>query len=249
MGHHSTMLVPSPRTQRSRFSGAPRRALRCLAQGVLLTATLSSPVLAVQSVTAIALFKDRAMLSLDGQKAQIYRVGERVDNFVLIESDTSAATIELDGLRKPLSLNSGTILTQSLGAQVNRVGPARLELEVNSDGFFEVHGEVEGEALNFLVDTGANLVVLSSDAADRIDLDYSEGVRTIAATASGNAPMYLVLVDDLRIGTGVSTIELDDIQVGVIQGRFPERPLLGMSFLSRVSMQRDGDTMTLIERP
>lgn len=210
---------------------------------LLLVSTHSA--LAVQSVTAIALFNDRAMLSLDGKKARIYKVGQRIDNFVLVSSDTSSAIIEIDGRRQPLSLNSGTILTKSLGAQVNRVGPARLELTVNRDGFFEVDGEVEGESLNFLVDTGANLVVLSSDAADSIDLDYSEGVRTIAATASGNSPMFLVFVDDLRIGTGGNVIELDDIQVGVIEGRFPQQPLLGMSFLSRVSMQREGDTMVL----
>ena len=103
---------------------------------LLLVSTHST--LAVQSVTAIALFNDRAMLSLDGKKARIYKVGQRIDNFVLVSSDTTSAIIEIDGNRQPLSLNSGTILTKSLGAQVNRVGPARLELTVNRDGFLRL---------------------------------------------------------------------------------------------------------------
>lgn len=234
----------------SRFTPIPCKDL-VLAFGQLLIVVaavfFATHARAVETVSAIALFNDRAMLSLDGEKARIYKVGERVDNFVLISSNTSSAVIEIAGKRRPLTLNSGTILSKSLGTQVNRVGPASLEIKVDANGFFEVPGELDGEDLSFVVDTGANLVVLSSDEANRIDLDYEQGARTIASTASGNAPMYLVLVDGLSIGRGLNRIELDDIQVGVIEGRFPEKPLLGMSFLSRLAMQREGDTMVLSE--
>jgi predicted aspartyl protease len=41
---------------------------------------------------------------------------------------------------------------------------------------------------------------------------------------------------------------LENISAGVIVGRFPEIPLLGMSFLSQLNMRRDGDNMTLSRR-
>ena len=214
----------------------------------ITSATFSTATHAARSVLAVALFEGRAMLSIDGQKAKIYKAGDVVGDVKLVSSNTSQAIIEVSGQRQVLVLNGTAILSKSLGATPLNGGPARIEISVNSAGFFEVDGSVEGEDIRFLVDTGANLVVLSSVDAERVDLEYTQGVRTVATTASGRAPMYLVLVDDLEISDGLASIELDDIQVGVIEGNYPTTPLLGMSFLSRVQMQRNGDTMVLEPR-
>jgi len=101
--------------------------------------------------------------------------------------------------------------------------------------------KVEMDGIDFLVDTGANMVALSSDQANRIGLNYKDGVRTYATTASGTAPMYLVELDRISL----KGIELNNINAGVIEGSYPVIPLLGMTFLSRLNMERKGNMMTL----
>jgi len=196
------------------------------------------------SVNAIALFKDRAMLSINGGKPKIIRAGKTYAGVKLISSNTSEAVIEIDGKREKITLNSSLVLNEQLGAKASSSYAQSIELFVNERGFFQSQGEINGKEIVFLVDTGANLVVLNSIAANRIGLSYKDGEKTQAATASGVAPMFLVNVETMSIGG----IVLNNIQTGVIEGSFPESPLLGMSFLSRLNMERNGDVMTLKRR-
>jgi aspartyl protease family protein len=53
-----------------------------------------------------------------------------------------------------------------------------------------------------------------------------------------------VKLDAVKIGG----IELHNVDATVHQGGGLDQALLGMSFLNRVLMQRDGATMTLIQR-
>ncbi len=195
------------------------------------------------SVTAIALFKDRAMLSVNGHKAKIVRAGKAHKGVKLIRSNTSEAVIEVNGKQEVLTLNGTAILTGELGA-VSSLGGGKVEIQVNQQGFFESVGSINGRRINFLVDTGANLVVLSSRQANAIGLQYLDGQRTFAATASGTSPMYAIVIPKISVGP----IQLSNIEAGVIEGDFPLKPLLGMTFLSQLDMTRSGNLMTLKER-
>lgn len=218
------------------------RSLIALLFLVLLSTSLVAH--SAQSVTAVALFKDRAMLSVDGQKAKIVAAGSSHLGVKLISSSTDQAVVEVNGQRETLKLSSTAILSQSLGAKANASELARVELYVERGGSFTSRGEINDRSLNFLIDTGASLVVLSSRQANRIGLNYLDGQRSIAATASGNAPMYVLNVSRISVGG----IEVRNVDVGVIEGAFPETPLLGMTFLSKVTMTRNGNIMVLEER-
>jgi len=196
-----------------------------------------------KTVAAVALFKDRAMLSVDGKKAKIVRAGTSYQGVKVISSSTSEAVIEIDGTRKTLKLNSTTILGTSLGARSNTTVTSVVLYE-NEVGFFESDGQVNGRSIKFLIDTGANLVVFSSSDAQRLGLDYESGEKGVASTASGVAPMYRINIDSISIGG----VELENITAGVIEGSFPQTPLLGMTFLSRLNMNRTGQTMVLEKR-
>ncbi len=213
--------------------------------GCFLLVLLSSPMPALSqtSVTAIALFKDRAMLSVNGEKAKIIRTGNQLKGVKLISSNTSEAVIEMNGKRQVLTLNSSATVSDELGSFDPSV-QAVVEIRVNRFGFFESKGSVNGKRVDFLVDTGANIVVLSSADANRIGFEYKDGVRSLASTASGTAPMYAVKAREVSLGA----IKISNVQVGVIEGVFPEKPLLGMTFLSKVDMNRSGNLMTLKER-
>jgi len=196
-----------------------------------------------KTVAAVALFKDRAMLSVDGKKAKIVRAGTSYQGVKVISSSTSEAVIEIDGTRKTLKLNGTTVLGTSLGARSNTTVTSVVLYE-NEVGFFESDGQVNGRSIKFLIDTGANLVVFSSSDAERLGLDYESGEKGVASTASGVAPMYRINIDSISIGG----VELENITAGVIEGSFPQTPLLGMTFLSRLNMNRTGQTMVLEKR-
>ena len=204
---------------------------------LLMVATTASAT----SVTAIALFKDRAMLSVDGSKAKIVKAGSTYKGVTLISSNTSEAVVEVNGQRDTLTLNGTATLTKSLGAPPGAGYGKTITLYVNGRGFFESNGTIDGRNIGFLIDTGANIVVLSSRDADRIGLEYRDGVRSMASTASGTAPMFAIVLREVSLGG----ITLNNIQAGVIEGNFPEKPLLGMSFLNRLDMNRQGNAMEL----
>jgi len=196
------------------------------------------------SVQVIALFKDRAMVSINGKKAKIINRGKTYLGVKLIESSTDQAVVEVNGQREILTLNSTVLLSNSLAAKPLSKANAVVQIWADRNGFFQSRGEINGQSLKFLVDTGANLVVLNSQQADRIQLEYKSGSQTIATTASGQAPMYLVEIDNISF----ESIELNNILVGVIIGAYPTTPLLGMSFLKRLDMKRSGNLMELKKR-
>jgi aspartyl protease family protein len=63
-------------------------------------------------------------------------------------------------------------------------------------------------------------------------------------TANGATAGYLVKLDKVKVGA----IELTNVEGTVLEEGLGTVGLLGMSFLNRVEMQRDGQTMTLIRR-
>ena len=131
---------------------------------------LASAETAVQS---IALFDGKAMLSINGKKAKIINEGETYEGVRLINSNTEKAEVEFDGKRETIYLNGTVILLDSLGTKVEP--KESTQIWADASGFFRSVGAINGEPLDFLVDTGANLVVLSSDQADiglRVNFEY-----------------------------------------------------------------------------
>ena len=206
---------------------------------VLLMSMHAHPAFA-KTVSAIALFNDRAMLSIDGSKAKIIRSGASYKGIKLVSSNTSEAVIEVAGVRKTLRLNGTTNLSSSIGNSSNST-PSTVTMYVDDYGFFRSIGKVNGRSTNFLIDTGANTVVFSSDHAKRLNIEYLDGRKGYASTASGMTVMYGITLKEISVG-GIS---LQNVGAGVIEGGFPEVPLLGMTFLQRLEMNRSGVTMVL----
>ena len=107
-----------------------------------------------------------------------------------------------------------------------------VELTANSGGHFETAAEVNGNEIDVMVDTGATLVALTYEDAERAGLylkssDFTQGVRT----ANGTAKVAPVTLASITIG---------DITVRNVKGAVAEqgklhKTLLGMSFLGRLS--------------
>jgi aspartyl protease family protein len=211
---------------------------------ICLLVSFSQTTIARTKVKAIALFNGKAMLSINGKRAKIIAVGQSLQGVKLIASTTDKALVEIDGESKELKLGGGVVLSKSLGAKPPAGSQNMVQLWSDNLGFFRVDGEINGNSTEFLVDTGANLVVLSSRTADRMGISYLEGIPGISATASGTAPIYVIQAESISI----AGIELKDIRTGVVVGNFPLVPLLGMTFLDKLDMQRSGDIMKLTKR-
>jgi aspartyl protease family protein len=105
-------------------------------------------------------------------------------------------------------------------------------------------GTINGNSINFVVDTGATSVTISTQEADRLGVNYRSGERGATSTANGVTTAYRVIFNNIRIG-GIS---LNMVPGTVIEGGGLPFALLGMSFLNQTNMQRDGNTMTLTQR-
>lgn len=87
------------------------------------------------------------------------------------------------------------------------------------------------------------MISLGASDARRIGLDFNRGQKGISQTANGQVVVSRVKLDTVRIGE----VTLHGIDATIHQNDMPIA-LLGMSFLNRMDMQRDGPTMTLKKR-
>lgn len=214
-------------------------------RGILTVAVLSMLpqwLGAVERITVFALFQNKAIINIDGAR-RVLSTGETSPEGVkLIRTDTQQelAEIEIGGQREMLAL--GVVNAGGFGQTEESDS---ITLWADTGGFFYTSGTINGVQVRFLVDTGANTIAMSSRTAERIGLDYKRhGRAALANTAGGIVPMYSLRLNSVSVGG----ITLHNVDAGVIQGDHPPDVLLGMSFLGRLNMKRDGDKMELTKR-
>jgi aspartyl protease family protein len=76
-----------------------------------------------------------------------------------------------------------------------------------------------------------------------VGINYLKGQKGFSNTANGVAPVYKVKIDTVRVGD----ITLNNVDALVHDQDLPW-VLLGMSFLNRVEMRREGGNLTLTKR-
>lgn len=193
---------------------------------------------AAGEVALIGMIGDKAaVLAIDGGEPKAVKTGQTWNGITVVSVQKDRATLKIDGKER--------VLLQSQYYR-SAAPPSTREsatLAADTRGHFVTEGAVNGVGMRFLVDTGATLIALPASEARRLGIDYRAGRRSMAQTANGPAPAYTVKLDSVKVGA----IELNAVDAMVIEQGL-ETPLLGMSFLNRVEMRRDGQTMTLIRR-
>lgn len=107
----------------------------------------------------------------------------------------------------------------------------RPEIQKASDGHYWAEGEVNGQTVRFLVDTGATAVALTRADAERLGIDvdrlrYGSSVVT-AGGQTRAAPVKLKFIS-------VAGARVDDVDALVIEKGL-DTSLLGMTYLGRLS--------------
>jgi aspartyl protease family protein len=100
------------------------------------------------------------------------------------------------------------------------------------DGHFWVDGRVNGEKVEFLVDSGATMTTVGRKTAARVGIDVSPGRNQVVRTGNGLIRVATGRAQTLEIGT----IERADLPVHIADD--DDLNVLGMNFLS--SLQRWG---------
>lgn len=184
------------------------------------------------------LFPGKALLTINGGAPRTVVVGVATEEGIRVLSiDGETATIEIDGKKRILRVG------QNVAAQSSGKGPSTAVLTADGQGHFFTTGSINGTTIRFLVDTGASMISLGAADARRIGIDPSKGQPGITNTANGQAAVSRVKLDTVRVGE----IVLNNVDAQVLQSDLPI-VLLGMTFLNRMEMQRNGDVMTLKKR-
>ncbi|MBA2689531.1 MAG: TIGR02281 family clan AA aspartic protease [Burkholderiales bacterium] len=196
------------------------------------------PAYAVE-VNVVGLFSGKALVEINGGKARVLSVGQSTPEGVkLISAGSEGSVFEINGERRTLQLGQSAS-AGSAGAQKPTV-----TLIADSRGHFIAPGSINGASTQFLVDTGATAVSMSAAEARRLGISYLKGQAGYTATAGGVMAAYRVTLNSVRIGD----ITLNQVDGIVIEGPGMSVTLLGMSFLSRVEMKREGSSMTLVKQ-
>jgi len=181
---------------------------------------------------------ERALLTIDGQPVAL-APGASHRGVRLESLGDGQAVVSIEGRRQTLQLGGAPVRVGGGGGG----GATRIVLTAGSGGHFTTAGAINGGAVQFMVDTGATTVSMSTDDADRIGLKYQQGARVMLQTANGSIPAWRVTLDRVRVG------EVEVYQVeGVVARRAMPWVLLGNSFLSRFQMKRENDVLTLERR-
>ena len=190
-------------------------------------------------VNVTGLFNDKAIVSINGGSPRLLNAGQKTREGVkLISADSTSATLEIDGKRQKLSLGQG------ISSQYASSGKSSVTLTADTRGHFLTTGSINGASTQFLVDTGASSIAISTAEAKRLGISYLNGERGYSSTANGVVAIYKVMFNTVRIGE----IVLNQVEGHVIDGNGLQVSLLGMTFLKRLEMKREGTTMTLTKQ-
>ena len=215
-------------------TGGLRGGLLAAVAAAFALVSVAAP--AVERVSVVGLFTNMAVVDIDGKRRTLRAGTTSPEGVKLISADSETAVLEVNGKRA----------RYQLGANIGSTFAAPRELAVRIwptvANMYEVSGLINGRSVDFVVDTGATLVSMNEHDATRLGVDYLlTGEEAVSSTAAGLAKIYLVNLTRVRVGE----IEFRDVQAAVHEGEFPDRVLLGMSFLSRVDIRREGRMMEL----
>lgn len=190
-------------------------------------------------VAVAGIFPGKAVLVIDGGRPLTLSVGKRTRQGVMVVSVRGEqVVIDIDGERQTLRLGQ-RVVKSSAGASSQVI-----TMKADLRGHFLTSGTVNGRVVRFLIDTGASMVALSQSAAARAGIDYANtGRPSQSMTANGLVRTWVVKLDSVQ----VAGVTLHNVDAAVHDFELPVA-LLGMSFLNRMDMRRDGDTLTLRKR-
>jgi aspartyl protease family protein len=206
----------------------------------VLALLFALPALA-QNVALIGVIGDKAaVLALKGGEPKTVKVGQKWNGITVLSVEKEQATVEIGGVKRVLKRGEHFGVAAAAGG---KGGPQSVILAADPAGHFFIEGQVNGLPLRMMLDTGATAIAIPGGEAQRLGIDYRKGERGVAQTANGQVAYYRVRLDSVKVGG----IEIAGVDAAVIEQGL-HITLLGMTFLNRVDMKRDGQNLVLTKR-
>jgi aspartyl protease family protein len=114
-----------------------------------------------------------------------------------------------------------------------------VRLKQNAMGHYVTSGQINGQDVIFLLDTGATNVSIGAHLMQELKLQ--PGRRYLAQTANGTVTVAQTTIQELKIGQ----ITLQNVDANLNPGMQSDKILLGMSALKQLEWTQRGDTLTL----
>ena len=202
-----------------------------IARMVLLSLLLGYSIVAgAVWVRLVAIGPSHAELQINDMKRTMRPGQDSPEGVRLISISGGYAEIQANGNMHRLRLGE-------------RVAPM-LALRADGRGHYTTELAINGRSTVAIVDTGASSISMSRTEADRLGIAYRDAGRIPTRTAAGESSAYLVKLDNVQAGS----IHLRDVEATIsVLADSPAIVLLGMSFLRRVEMVKDGDRLMLIQ--
>ena len=120
-----------------------------------------------------------------------------------------------------------------------------LMLEADRLGHFQVEARIDGRSVDFIIDTGASLVVLRESDAARVGIRPRPSDYTATAiTANGKIKAARATIDRIELGG----ITVYDVPAMVLPDEALAKNLLGVSFLSRLKRYEYANGRIVLEQ-
>jgi len=116
-------------------------------------------------------------------------------------------------------------------------------LKRNPYGHYVLNGEINGQPVTFMLDTGATQVAIPAALGDKLGL--ARGYPYEVSTANGNVQVWGTTLDKVSLGP----IELFDVRAALNPGMSGNEILLGMSVLKALDFSQRGNELTLRQQP
>ena len=186
----------------------------------------------------IGLFPGKAVVSINRGPPRTLSTGVATEEGVtLISTSHTDAVLEIDGKRQTLEMG------QDYQTPDRTSGRQSVTLPQDASGHFITDAMVNGVHTRLLVDTGATVVAIPMSEASRLRIDYRKGTPGYSITADGRrVATWRVVLDSVQVGD----VTMLNVEGAVADGN--GIPLLGMSFLNRTEMLREGSSLTLTKR-
>ena len=213
---------------------------RILESAALLTVLLAGSAAQAQSVALAGMLGNRALLVVNGTAPKTVAAGETHEGVKVISTSGDQAVVEQNGKRNTLRIGEAPV---NAGASKNVSKSNRIVLVAGTGGHFMTAGQINGKAVQFMVDTGATSVAMGAQDAERTGINFKAGQPVMMSTANGSVQGYRIKLDSVRVGD----VEVFGVDAVVTPQPMPYM-LLGNSFLTRFQMLRENDQMTLTKR-
>jgi len=194
---------------------------------------------AVDQLEVQGLFSGKAVVLIDG-KRHVLAVDQTSEEGVkVISADSRSAVLEVNGKQAEYSLGSSVSMNYAKSEAVKE------QIMANHRGMFLTYGSINGQSVKFLVDTGATTIAMSSVEARRLGILFRvDGRVTSASTASGIVKSWAVKLKSVKVGK----IKQKNVQAMVVDGSHPTEVLLGMSFMDRLKVNKEGNKLILEQK-